>query len=382
LRVQCLLREKLVDRDLACQALNLTRSQKTSLEEALESLEAYDWSNGIGNNRLGQLLIEGNAITDDELTEGLGMAACTGLPLGRVLVISGLISEDDLSTLVHLQLLLRQGSIQRQTALEEIACLGKDRDQSRNAPDSSPKSAGSILSKHPVRQQIAVEELLVRSGVISQSALAFSIQECAIVCKQPEQVLLDHGFVDRETVEAATRLSVLVNQQQLELIAAIQELNKFITAHRFNKMDQLQMTGRTPWRTTATGALPQAYPQDLVDFLVLCNVVTGDQRSRARQMRSGTSLDEIAVLLRIHVVAQIDVDIASLCYQCVQDSVLTLDQAIFANRLFATAVNSGKLTFSEIAQALRNPAEFSQFAKQYTNSGSAGAAIHINGMAP
>ena len=67
---------------------------------------------------LGELLVEFGLITDDLLEQALSEAKEYGIPLGRVLVMSGWLTQKQINWSIQLQSLLRDESISHAIALQ------------------------------------------------------------------------------------------------------------------------------------------------------------------------------------------------------------------------------------------------------------------------
>lgn len=72
--------------------------------------------------RLGQVLIDIGMISDQDLNHALNLAREVGLPVGRVLVMSAFVSEENLQSAVQLQSLLKDQLID-QTAAKQVAAV-------------------------------------------------------------------------------------------------------------------------------------------------------------------------------------------------------------------------------------------------------------------
>ena len=70
--------------------------------------------------RLGILMIDAGLITRDDLEECLAMAKETGLPVGKIFLLSGKTSEPVLLATVQAQSLLKDGIIELETAYKAL----------------------------------------------------------------------------------------------------------------------------------------------------------------------------------------------------------------------------------------------------------------------
>lgn len=116
LRVQALIRERLLPEDKGIQALSYVRTKKYSLDEALDELgwksEYYKFTRSLGD-----LLIDSGTLDADQLDKGLSASQRSGLPLARVLVLQGALSEFVAYAALTAQTLLRDDKIARDQAV-------------------------------------------------------------------------------------------------------------------------------------------------------------------------------------------------------------------------------------------------------------------------
>lgn len=72
--------------------------------------------------RLGQVLIDIGMISEQDLTQALNLAREVGLPVGRVLIMSAFVTEENLQSAVQLQSLLKDNLVD-QTSAKQVASI-------------------------------------------------------------------------------------------------------------------------------------------------------------------------------------------------------------------------------------------------------------------
>lgn len=114
---------------------------------------------------LGDLAVQLEVVSSEQVVQSLAISSDTGLPLGRVLVLSGLISENDLSNLILCQSLLREDLVQ----LEQV------RNAFLRVRGSGRRLEDALLElgwERSLEKQLSpLGELLVSSAVITESQL-------------------------------------------------------------------------------------------------------------------------------------------------------------------------------------------------------------------
>jgi hypothetical protein len=116
---QSLLRDRGISLDKAAEALEIVAKTKVTFEEALkEAVPAY--VDGSSTNRLGEILMEFDLITEEQLQAALTNSIETGMQLGAVLCSMHIISPTLLPLLLRIQERIREGKVTRQQAAEEF----------------------------------------------------------------------------------------------------------------------------------------------------------------------------------------------------------------------------------------------------------------------
>src|SRR5262249_12833286 len=126
LLAQSLLRDQLLTMELAVKALKQVAREHVSLEPALKNLgwqsEAFETA-----NRLGQLLLGAELVSKRQLEQGLSVFYAAGLPLARVLVLKGVLSNFVAYSALSYQTLVRQGKLTRKQAIEALKTAANTR---------------------------------------------------------------------------------------------------------------------------------------------------------------------------------------------------------------------------------------------------------------
>ncbi len=77
------------------------------------------------SHRLGELLLSSSVLTAGELEHAVELSSETGLPMGRVLVMCGYITERELEAAVKAQSLVKDGALSGEKAREAIQLMSK-----------------------------------------------------------------------------------------------------------------------------------------------------------------------------------------------------------------------------------------------------------------
>jgi signal transduction histidine kinase len=205
---QSLLRDKLLHFQLAVKALKKTAELDITYDTALKELgwheEYYEIS-----NKLGKLLVDAQAVTEDQLAGANEVCFASGLPLGRVLVLRKVIPEVVAYAALSVQVLLREGKIARQEAVKVItdsaginSSVQDWLTQDRSASDGRGNA-------------VRLGELLILAGIISELDLLSTVESSLTQKIMIGQVLVNSKIVSQSLLDQVLKLQKAVNSQLL-----------------------------------------------------------------------------------------------------------------------------------------------------------------------
>ncbi len=223
---QSALRDRVMEMNDALRALSFAHRQGISFNEAHQKQSQEQAAIDISTtNRLGELLTTANLISTEQLAHAMQRSMATGLPLGRMLVLNGVINETMLSSALEIQIRIRDGTLTRAEALSCLQEMGgaKVVDQSGVARlhGSAP---GQDKIKQPRKRGIRLGELLVLAGILSEMDVMNALEFSLVKELQLGQVLIDHGYITQELCEAALKLQSLIDSGNLDCEQAAQSL--------------------------------------------------------------------------------------------------------------------------------------------------------------
>lgn len=185
-------------------------------------------------NQLGLLLLESGFLTDEDIEAAEKRASSTGLPLGRMLVLSDKIDEklleQVLETLIHLR---DDAMFTEADALEVLGMLKSARDGSIKEVDQAQLK--SFFSKKG--RQIRVGELLVRSGLVTQTDVMNAVEEGLATRRKVGEVLVSNSYTTGDAVDMALTLLEGVRSGDAEISDAAKSLRD---AHSYPESDEAE----------------------------------------------------------------------------------------------------------------------------------------------
>jgi len=208
-QAQSMLKDGVIDIDTALSALQISARGNLSLDEALNQCGWKDKS-GSATNKLGGVLTEAGLISKEQLEQGLNQCQMSGLPLGRVLVAMGFMTESLLAAALNAQILIRDSKIQRDLAIQGLrACHDR-----QISIEQSLRDAG--LLQIPVQDTVRLGELFVMANLLNQENLMQAVELGLTESKPIGQVLVENQLVTEQMLEDALSVQRLVAEGKLK----------------------------------------------------------------------------------------------------------------------------------------------------------------------
>lgn len=225
---QSAVRDHVMETNAAIRALKLSCSRGISFHDACQQAP-QEQQQSASTNRLGELLTGSNLITAEQLAHAMQRSMATGLPLGRMLVLSGVINETILAVTLETQIRLRDGEITRE---EAIACL-REMSGARpvNQSGTSDSSPGQAAPKPLRKTGIRLGELLVLAGTLSEMDVMNALEVSLVKEKQLGKVLVEHGYITEEYCEMALKLQSMIDSGNLDSQQAADSLKSILSGN-------------------------------------------------------------------------------------------------------------------------------------------------------
>ena len=211
-RMQSMLKDGLIDLDAAHKALQTVKKEEISLDQALAKLNVQIEDTSI--NKLGDLLISANFVSEDQLEKALTESSSTGLPFGRMLVLQGFITESQLAAALNAQILVRDKHITRDQAIQ-----GLKQARRRQIAVEVPLMEKGFY-KVQKRETVRLGELLCLAGFIGDTQLLNAVEVGLINHKPIGQVLVELNLITERTQRTALQIQELVEKGTLKPLDA------------------------------------------------------------------------------------------------------------------------------------------------------------------
>jgi hypothetical protein len=222
LHAQSLVRDSILPLEVAVKALNLVSLSPINFDEALKQL---NWiaTEDKESNKLGELLLASDILPQQQLDTAMRTSQATGLPLGRLLVSLGILSDELLATALNAQILIRAGRVNRSQAISGLkACY------ERLAPFETTLSDQGFY-RGPCRPTVRLGELLVSADLISEEDVLKALEESLIQEKSVGRILIQNKVMSVRMLNHALALQEMVSNETVSPKQAAIVLNTLNT---------------------------------------------------------------------------------------------------------------------------------------------------------
>jgi hypothetical protein len=209
---QWMLKDRMLKEEEAFEAVDVAHRNSWSLNDALVTIGVE--ANPTKGSRLGELLVNANVLSEASVRESLNMTAAIELPLGRILIIRGVLSDGIVWNAVNLQRSMRKGEITLDHAVSLLKLVRDDLQCSN----------------------FRLGELLIASRQLEKEKIEEALAEAARVEKAAEEVLIDAGYIDRDTLNRTIEVHRLLRLNRVDYPSALQLLQNDTSIDRLEEL--------------------------------------------------------------------------------------------------------------------------------------------------
>ena len=339
IRCQTLLRENLLDIVQARYAMNSVRGTKTSLDVALGAL-GWDPSSRSDLTPLGELLVGCELLSEEQLSSYLRQQNKTKLPLGRMLIAAGTITDSFLTTALNVQIMVRNKKLTKAQAKEALS------EAKRRQFPRKPAQSAKGFYELPARNVPKLGELLVLSGVLNEGQLNDALELSLVSRKAIGEVLVERRFLSAHELESALIIQGRIARGEMTIEQARAVMLEVRAGRSVN-----EAMGLKPRQSEGEKNKPHL---SLIEFLKSLSCTDDNEIGRAFEVaRSNAQLVKQALLLA----GSLDENTMTLAEQC--HSLYLSNKLTFENSCTAFDYASRRsITLEEALTELRwlNPA--------------------------
>jgi len=318
-QAQSMLKDGLIDLETALGGLRVISKSEVSLDEALSKMGYAQPSNQV-TNKLGELLLESGLVDKTQLDAALAHGQTSGLPLGRVLVVTGAVSEQLLSSALNAQILIRDKRVTREQAISSLRAA-----KERQVPieQTLAETGVAMLSAESVR----LGELLVMAKLLDEQKLMQAV-ELGLINEQPiGQVLVQNGMVSDVVLQSALAIQQMVSSGKLRKSnsGAVLEL-----CHKDGLTLEQAVEKVQPPTPAAAPPAPANTNIPLYQFLQLAGVIGAKDIEDALKVGSRDSQLMGQMLLLTGAINENLLVVALKCADLLKQGILKTEQAVIA----------------------------------------------------
>lgn len=210
-----LIREELLSKNNAAQALRYARQRQISFEQSLFELDFMQHSQ-VRTIRMGELFLLSGLITKEDLAECYEIELFKRKPFGQIILERGLVTAQQVQSATTLMSLAQEGKLKPYEAAEALFTVVREGGDVENV---------SMHRGIDVDDTISLSDLLVESGVASREVVERAIPNTAVTWGEQGAALLKANVLNEQAVVITLRLKALVGLGYLPREKAVQVLN-------------------------------------------------------------------------------------------------------------------------------------------------------------
>ncbi len=311
-QAQSMLKDGLIDLETALGSLRVISRDGLTIDQALSKM---GWAQPVNQvtNKLGELLIEAGLVSRAQLDAALIQGESTKLPLGRVLVTNGWLSEQLLSSALNAQILVRDRRVTREQAISSLRAALE-----RQVPIEQTLAETGV-SLHLANETVRLGELLVMAKLLDEAKLMQAV-ELGLVNEQPiGQVLVKNGMVSETVLQTALAIQTMVTKGELRKVQCGRVL-ELVNTEKLSLAEAVERVQPTPPRDTSN--LP------LYQFLQLAGVIGPPDIEEALKVGSRDTHLMGQMLMMTGAIDQNLLGIAMNCSSLMAQGILKTEQAV------------------------------------------------------
>ncbi|MBS1956289.1 MAG: hypothetical protein JST89_19035 [Cyanobacteria bacterium SZAS-4] len=218
---QSLVRDSILPFSAAIEALCLMSRSELTFEQCLNEV-GWARAQDATTNKLGSMLLDAEIITKEQMESAIRTSEATGLPLGRVLVSLGSITDETLTTALNAQVMVRDRKIDREQAIRGLNAAFIRRQ------DLEIALAENGFYRGPLKNSVRLGELLVLAQVVPAVEIMNALELGLMHLKPLGRTLVDMNQITETTLDAALQLQEMVSNRTIDEDNAVATLKQFV----------------------------------------------------------------------------------------------------------------------------------------------------------
>ncbi len=258
--------------------------------------------------RFGDLVVQLKLVDPADLHDALLVAPQFGLPLGRTLVLSGRISEEELQLVVELQPLINQHGFSIQQGLQAANLV---RNEGVTAADAL-KRAGV----HNAVDRATLGNMLLEAGLIDSTQLSEAGKSSYENGMRLGRVLVLNGYISHAALAKALEIQYMVRSKRISIEQGIEMLNNQVPKQQAMALE-------------ARGVVPAPGKKQVRfgEFLVLAGVATEAEILNAMESSLNNQLSLEDSIIKLGLISKRVYDRACQLHEKVSSGEMPLGEA-------------------------------------------------------
>jgi len=291
--------------------------------------------------RIGELIEDLGLLSRAEWQDALQVSQETGLPLGKILVMSGCLTNDLLSAVVEAQTMLREGLVDLPMARSALKTI-------KETDCTLQQALESLGFKPEVRASYLLGDLLLDSGFIRPKHLERALEQSNATGLPIGRTLVLSGFIPDGLLAMAINAQVLLRDGKVTREEVIQNLRSATSR---------QVPVVTPLSEQGYYALPARQSLRLGELLLGSGVVSEQELMTALEVGLANNKPVGKVLVDLHFIDEPIISAALDLQKRVVEQTIKLEEA---TRLLSAILRDG-ISLEEAIESLKQPAHPSSF---------------------
>jgi hypothetical protein len=224
LQIQALVRQEVLDMQAAQKVYAAVRGEGLTLSLALQKMgvSSRKGDEQLPGSKLATLLLDAGIITQQQIDEALKVGYETGTPVGRMLVVAGVVNHSVMARALELQVLLREGKMSHSQAIDLLKA-----ESLRILPmDQTAEQRG--LSRQDQHKKVRLGELLMLSGILTEADM-LNVLEVGLTRPKPlGDILIEMGLITQEILDTALKLQGMISRGLIDIRPAVGTLQQLL----------------------------------------------------------------------------------------------------------------------------------------------------------
>jgi hypothetical protein len=307
LSAQAMIRAKKVAYKAAIHCVGASRQLAISFEEALER---QGWANPTQPESIGELaelLLAAEVLSEKQLKAASDRSKDSGVPIGRTLVLMGLVSPSVMATALDAQVSLRRDTLSYENAVLgiKIACTRR----------VSLEQALVLEGIHQAKPEswLRLGELFALAGMLTESDNLWAVETSLEDGRPFGEILKNAGLVSDRELEAALELQRLVCEKELTSEQA-SEILKGVKEYQMSVKEACKQL--------------RHFGSQVVSLLKMAGIVM-PQQIEAAKVHCREQVADLSIYLRdLGIVSPQALKLGRECLRLIRDDKLKINQAI------------------------------------------------------